>query len=370
MPKTRNKRTKEYTTVSDTKETFRVERADLYAPGVEEYLDLQRAVQRDAAAIPQQPLVIRVIYSSWFYLAIASGLGAFVAWAVLEPFIDESNPMQHESDLVLLLVFPSVAGCIGLFLGAAEGLMCRNLGRAAISGLVGLGIGAGGGLISIFAGGIIFVITSAVALQLDKGHRQGELPTGFAFLVLMMGRGAAWAVAGIPAGLGQGIALREKKVMFNGIVGGVLGGLIGGFLFDPICALLSSSRDASVSRGVGFTIIGLMVGLFVGLVEGWTKTAWLLMRAGPLAGKQFVLFRDTTVLGSSPKAEIYLFKDEAIEPRHAIIINRGGRFEIEDCNSQDGTYVNGVPIKRQLLANGDQIVMGKTVLEFQLKESG
>ena len=78
------------------------------------------------------------------------------------------------------------------------------------------------------------------------------------------------------------------------------------------------------------TIIGLSVGLFVGLVEGWTKTAWLLMRAGPLAGKQFVMFRDTTVLGSSPKAEVYLFKDEAIEPRHALIYNRGGRFEIED----------------------------------------
>ena len=129
------------------------------------------------------------------------------------------------------------------------------------------------------------------------------------------------------------------------------------------------AERATVSRGVGFTIIGLSVGLFVGLVEGWTKTAWLLMRAGPLAGKQFVLFRDTTVLGSSPKAEVYLFKDEAIEPRHALIYNRGGRFEIEDCNSRDGTYVNGVPIRRQVLNHGDQVVLGKTVLEFQLKET-
>jgi pSer/pThr/pTyr-binding forkhead associated (FHA) protein len=93
------------------------------------------------------------------------------------------------------------------------------------------------------------------------------------------------------------------------------------------------------------------------------------MRAGPLAGKQFVLHRDTTVLGSSPKAEIYLFKDDAIEPRHALIYNRGGRFEIEDCNTPDGTYVNGIPVRRQLLASGDKIVMGKTVLEFVLKES-
>jgi hypothetical protein len=29
-------------------------------------------------------------------------------------------------------MFPMVAGSIGLFLGAAEGIMCRNLSRAAI----------------------------------------------------------------------------------------------------------------------------------------------------------------------------------------------------------------------------------------------
>ena len=186
----------------------------------------------------------------------------------------------------------------------------------------------------------------------------------------MMGRGAAWAIASIPAGLGQGIALREKRVIFNGVVGGVLGGLLGGILFDPISLVLTSADgQATYSRAIGFVCIGLLVGLFVGLVEGWTKTAWLVMRKGPLAGKQFVLFKDTTTLGSSPKAEIYLFKDDSIEPRHAIIYNRGGRFELEDVNTPDGTYVNGIPIKRQMLQNGDQIVMGKTVLEFSLKES-
>ena len=116
-------------------------------------------------------------------------------------------------------------------------------------------------------------------------------------------------------------------------------------------------------------MIGLMVGLFVGIVEQWTKSAWLLMKAGPLAGKQFVIFRNPTVLGSSPKADIYLFKDEAIEPRHALIHDRGGRFEIEDMNTADGTYVNGIPVQRQILKSGDQIVLGKTVLEFALKES-
>ena len=90
---------------------------------------------------------------------------------------------------------------------------------------------------------------------------------------------------------------------------------------------------------------------------------------GPLAGKQFVLHRNPTVIGSSPKADIYLFKDEAIEPSHALIHNRGGRFEIEDQNTPDGTYVNSIPVKRQILKSGDQIVIGKMLLEFSIKES-
>ncbi len=50
-------------------------------------------------------------------------------------------------------------------------------------------------------------------------------------------------------------------------------------------------------------------------------------------------------------------------------LDDGGRFEIEDCNTPDGTYVNGIPIHKQILKAGDQIVLGKTVLEFAIKES-
>jgi hypothetical protein len=353
-----------------TQSPIRIDSSELYSPRVNELVEMQQALRRDTGPIDPQPLLVRVIYSSWFYLSLASGLGAFLGWAVLEPFFDDrAIAGGGTASLIALLLFPVVAGAIGVFLGAAEGIMCRNLSRASLCGIVGLGVGFGGGLISIFVGGAIFAIMKQIALSFWNNPRPGTMPTGIALAILMMGRAAAWAAAAIPAGLGQGVALREKKIMLNGIVGGVMGGLLGGLLFDPIALLFKNAEKASVSRAVGLTIIGLSVGLFVGLVEGWTKTAWLLMRAGPLAGKQFVMFRDTTVLGSSPKAEVYLFKDEAIEPRHALIYNRGGRFEIEDCNTRDGTYVNGVPIRRQALNHGDQVVLGKTVLEFQLKET-
>jgi len=330
---------------------------------------MQNYLRRDVGPINDQPWLIRVIYANWFYLAVCAALGGLAGWALLEPWFDDNTP-ENELDVAAIFMFPVVAGGIGLFLGAAEGIICRNPLRAVKSGLIGLGIGFAGGLIALVPTGIVFSIACAVALGLWENPQADAMPTGLALLVLMIGRAAAWSIAAIPAGMGQGIALKERKVILNGVVGAVLGGLAGGLLFDPIYFVLTSADgQATYSRAVGFAAIGCFVGLFVGLVEGWTKTAWLLMRKGPLAGKQFIMYKDTTVLGSSPKADIYLFKDDAIEPRHAQIMNRGGRFEIEDCNTPDGTYVNGIPVRRNLLQHGDQIVLGKTVLEFSFAES-
>lgn len=348
---------------------IRINAGDLHTSDVDSYVEMQNYLRRDVGPVSDQPWLVRVIYANWFYLAVCSMVGGLAGWGILEPWFDD-NRLDKETDLAAIFLFPVVAGSVGLFLGAAEGIICRNAVRALKCGAVGLGIGFVGGLIALIPTGIVFTLMSQIAFSLWDDPQPNVMPTGLALLVLMMGRAAAWSIAAIPAGMGQGIALREKKVILNGVVGAVLGGLVGGLLFDPISLILTSADgQATYSRAVGFAAIGLFVGLFVGLVEGWTKTAWLLMQKGPLAGKQFILFRDTTVLGSSPKADIYLFKDDAIEPRHALIINRAGRFEIEDCNSPDGTYVNGIPVSRTTLRDGDQIVLGKTVLEFSMKES-
>lgn len=352
--------------MSDGNSPLKITARDLSAPEVEDYVASQAYLQRDIGALGDQSWVVKVIYANWFYLAICSAMGALAGWACIEPFIDDN---LEGNIIVDYLVFGIVTGFVGLFLGAAEGLMCRNATRALISGSVGLGIGLVGGIVLSIPTDLLYKLMSVVAAGIAIGKGEDEL-TGVALLVHMMGRAAAWSLSAIPAGLGQGIALRERKVILNGLLGALLGGLVGGFVFDPIAiALTTDDGQATYSRAVGFALIGLFVGLFVGLIEGWTKAAWLLMRKGPLAGKQFILFKDTTALGSSPKAEVYLFKDDAIEPRHAVIYNRGGRFEVEDCNTPDGTYVNGIPVKRQVLRSGDQIVLGKTVLEFSLRET-
>ncbi len=350
-------------------EPLRLNETDLFSPQVESYLEERAALRRPMPEFDPQPLIVRIVYSNYFYLSVACLIGALVGWGILEPFFEDRSIHTEGIHVAALLMFPTVAGFIGLFLGAAEGLMCRNPMRALISAMVGLAVGFIGGLVALIPCGLVFGIMSHIALSMDKQH-PGQMPHGLGLLVLILGRAAAWAIIAIPAGMGQGIAVREKKVILNGCLGGMLGGLLGGLLFDPIAmAFTTAAGKATLSRAVGFAVIGIMVGLLVGLVEQWSKTAWLLMRAGPLAGKQFVIYKNPTVLGSSPKADIYLFKDQAIEPRHALVHNRGGRFEIEDCNTPDGTYVNGVPIQSQILKAGDQIMLGKTALEFFVEGS-
>ena len=183
---------------------------------------MQQALRRDVGPIDPQPLIIRVIYSSWFYLSIASGLGAFVAWALLEPFFDDralSGQRMPEASvlIVAILLFPVVAAAIGLSLGAAEGIMCRNPSRAIVCGLVGMGIGFGGALVAMFPAGIVLHLFDAIGANFQGGRARNGMPTGMPLLCHMVGRACFWAIASIPAGLGQGVALREKKVILNGI---------------------------------------------------------------------------------------------------------------------------------------------------------
>ena len=304
---------------SSSREPIRLTAEELFSPKVQAFLDEQAGADRALPETSPQPFLMRFLYSSYFYLSLAGGLGALLGWLILEPFFDDKAAVQHHFQWAAVLLFPTVAGSIGMFLGATEGIMCRNPQRAAICAAVGLGVGFLGGFVSFIVASIMFTITSMIALAFSRKQPQaGEVPTGLGFVFFVMGRASAWALAAVPAGIGQGIALREPKVVLNGLLGGVLGGLLGGMAFDPIYLLFASKDgEASLSRGIGLTLIGLSVGLFVGMVEQWTKSAWLLMKAGPLAGKQFVVFRNPTVLGSAPKADVYLFKDGAIEPRHA-----------------------------------------------------
>ena len=86
-------------------------------------------------------------------------------------------------------------------------------------------------------------------------------------------------------------------------------------------------------------------------------------------GKQFILYKNPTYIGSSPQCEIYLFKDTQVAPQHAAIREIPQGYEIEDLKTTSGTFVNGTPISRIRLRNDDQIQIGSTTFTFHEKES-
>ncbi len=281
---------------------------------------------------------------------------------------------QSELDWPLMLLFPLTGVAVAFFLLLAEGLSTRNWSRMVSRTIVGSFLA----LVLSFAGmvpaGVIFQFFDPLALAgtpEDAFFVNPEAVAPWAFLGMMALRSAAWAVIGAALGLGMNIARTTKKQLRNSVVGGAMGGAVGGMFFDPIDRFIPQSAfaDAGLSRLIGLLAVGLMVGLFVALVERLSREAWLRVRTGPLAGKSFVLYKTPTVIGSSPDADIYLFKDAEIDGRHAIIHRVGNAYELEDDGSRAGTRIAGRQVRRARLTSGDQLVLGGTVLEFEERQS-
>ena len=287
--------------------------------------------------------------------------------------VPDVRRMARDTLLVGIFAFAVVGACVAGLIAAADGLMSRNLRRGFLCGVCGIGIATAGGLVGLIPAGLVLALSQALVTASSDSMWTSSTVTGLPLAILIVGRSLAWGVLGLSMGLGQGAALRSKKLLLNGLLGGVLGGLLGGVFFEPIIKLFANTQfsgEAMMSRAFGFSIIGLSIGLMIGLVEYLAKDAWLLMRAGPLSGKQFIIYKSPLTLGSSPKCEVYLFKDPDVEPRHALIRKVGSRHEIQDTDSPAGTYVNGRRVQRQTLHHGDQITIGQTALEYAERARG
>ncbi|MFZ3294702.1 MAG: FHA domain-containing protein [Mycobacterium sp.] len=102
----------------------------------------------------------------------------------------------------------------------------------------------------------------------------------------------------------------------------------------------------------------------VGEVEGLPSgSALLVVKRGPNAGSRFLLDQPVTSAGRHPDSDIFL--DEVTSSRrHAEFRRENGTFRIVDLDSLNGTYVNRKPVASAMLANGDEIQIGKFRLVF------
>ncbi|WP_119153306.1 FHA domain-containing protein [Caldimonas tepidiphila] len=74
--------------------------------------------------------------------------------------------------------------------------------------------------------------------------------------------------------------------------------------------------------------------------------------------KEVQLTKDKTTLGRRPYNDIVI-DNLAVSGEHAVLQVVGRDVFIEDINSTNGTYVNGKPIRKQLLTPSDTVEIGK-----------
>lgn len=283
-----------------------------------------------------------------------------------QPLRDQSR--AHET--AALLMFATVAALIGLGIGATDGIICRVPQRAIVGGLVGALVGFVGGLVSGVLAGVLYTpLSHAASAQMAAASATSR---SVGFFLQMIARMFAWTLAGAAMGLGQGIAMRSGRLVSYGFLGGVIGGMLGGLLFDPLdLVVLGADRvGADMARLIGFAVIGASVGAMIGIVELLTRDAWLRMIEGPLAGKEFLMFRDVMNIGASPKSEIYLFNDPKVAQTHATIRMVGDECEITAKDRVHPLLINGQNVRTSRLRHGDRIHIGDTSFLFEQRQRG
>lgn len=281
----------------------------------------------------------------------------------IEPNADASVRAERESqarrvdsakDFQANLLLFAVSGMfIAIALSSADRVIERDYRGATMDAAIGAVLGIAGGLAVAFAIGWI------------ESRVMGTDPAATTLLQRMMSRSICWGLLGAFIGSAPGAALRSGRRALLGLIGGLLGGAVGGLLIDPMTGW---TENAAIGRLFALLAIGAFAGFAMGWLENVAKQGWLRVVEGLIAGKQFILYRNPTFVGSAPMSHIYLFRDNQVGRRHAAIYHLNNVYEIENLPLGGPTLVNEKPITRTRLRNGDRVRIGRSVFLFEEKQ--
>lgn len=291
-----------------------------------------------------------IVLQGWFYLGLAGLLGALAGWAICEPgFVDGPG---HRWGNFLMIPTMLTLMCIGL--GISESIVERSVKKALLRGALALPLGILLGFVFDAMAEVMYGVLMSLCYHAGA--------TSYHNPAVWIARGLAWMVFGAAGGTVYGIVGQSMKKGQYGVLGGALGAGLGGVVFDPIAM---GTHVASVSRAVGFGLVGLATGIGMGLVESALKDRWLYVVSGPLAGKQFILYKSETAIGSRQESDIYLFKDPNILPRHAVITLTGARVMLQATGPVSWA---GQPVHNRVLQDGDLLQIGRYAFRYKEKQ--
>ena len=314
------------------------------APAAKSYGTINETAEKAPVVAEQRG---SFLLQGWFYLGAAGLIGALLGWGLCEPGFVDGSATRYGNIWMIPAILTFM--CIGF--GVSESIVERSLMKALLRGALALPLGVILGFIFEFIANIIFNIGLGVITSMGVVSYRNP--------AFWMARGIGWAVFGIAGGAVYGIVGQSFKKAKYGIIGGILGAAIGGTIFDPIAM---ATKGGSLSRGVGFALVGIATGVAMGLVESALKDRWLYVTAGPLAGKQFILYKPLSTIGSQQQSDIYLFKDPTILAQHAVIALSGSRVQLKALGP---TFIGGSPVNTRVLQDGDLLQIGRYAFRYK-----
>ena len=275
-----------------------------------------------------------------YYYAVFGAIGGLVGWQMSNLLGLSFSSNIYLSDVV---VGALLGLCLGVPLGAAEGLITLSPLRALRAGVYT-------GLVGLFAGAIGLPLGEAAFQAVGAGA---------------VGRAIGWGFFGLLLGLAESVTGGAQR--WKGALGGALGGAIGGALLESINLW---GEDLTSGKATGLVLLGGFIGALIAMIVVLLSRAWLEVTSGKLKGTTFILDKflsaggPSAIIGSSPlKSEIAL-PDPDIDPQHAMLIGAGSHFTLKDM-SMGGTFINNRRIEQAQLANGHSLQMGNTAMVYR-----
>ena len=90
----------------------------------------------------------------------------------------------------------------------------------------------------------------------------------------------------------------------------------------------------------------------------------LMVLTGPQVGQR-ILLEYSALIGQDPEADLMLV-DDRVEWHHATVTPKDGGWVVCDLTGELRTEVNGMRVSEFMLSDDDQIILGGTVLRFEL----
>ncbi|MBI3019268.1 MAG: FHA domain-containing protein, partial [Deltaproteobacteria bacterium] len=84
-----------------------------------------------------------------------------------------------------------------------------------------------------------------------------------------------------------------------------------------------------------------------------------------LEPKEFILHEGNTLIGRTPECDIQL-NSSMVSKKQALLTLASGKVTLEDLESKNGTFVNGMKIRKKELRHGDRISFQDVVLELSI----